>query len=357
MGMQHLITKSNLRETKWHNAAPQTLSAGEVRLNIDAFALTANNVTYAAFGGAPMHYWNFFPTTDQNMGRVPVWGFATVAESKAEGIEVGKRLYGYYPISEELVVAPMKTSDRGFFDGAAHRQGLAPIYNFYSFNDTDPSYVDGTEPQQMLFRPLYMTGWMICDSLMEGNPKPDAAVISSASSKTAIATAHGLQRQGVKTVGVTSPRNVEFVKSTGLYDDVLEYDQVASYQASGKTAYVDFVGRPELTKLVHQTCGDHLVRSLIIGATDWEDTRVPIADTPGPQPEFFFVPDYAANRAKQLPSGELDRRTGADLVDFYPVSEKFVSATPVKGTDAIAKAWLDSVDASVPANKGLVCEF
>lgn len=105
------------------------------------------------------------------------------------------------------------------------------------------------------------------------------------------------------------------------------------------------------------TCGDHLVRSLIIGATDWEDNRIPIADTPGPQPEFFFVPDYAANRAKQLPSGELDRRTGADLVDFYPVSKKFVSATPVKGADAIAQAWLDSVDASVPANKGLVCEF
>jgi len=357
MAKQHLITKSNLRATQWHDAAPQALADGEVRLNIDAFALTANNVTYAAFGGAPMHYWNFFPTSDQSMGRVPVWGFATVAESKAEGVEVGKRLYGYYPISEELVVAPMKTSARGFFDGAAHRQGLAPIYNFYSFNDTDPSYVDGTEPQQMLFRPLYMTGWMICDSLMEGDPKPEAAVISSASSKTAIATAHGLQRRGVKTVGVTSPRNVQFVKDTGLYDDVLEYDQIASYQASGKTAYVDFVGRPELTKMVHQTCGDHLVRSLIIGATDWEDNRVPIADTPGPQPEFFFVPDYAANRAKQLPAGELDRRTGVDLVDFYPASKKFVAATPVKGTAAIEQAWLDSVEASVPANKGLVCEF
>eukprot|EP00521_Asterionellopsis_glacialis_P020156 CAMPEP_0195323580 /NCGR_PEP_ID=MMETSP0708-20121125/8024_1 /TAXON_ID=33640 /ORGANISM="Asterionellopsis glacialis, Strain CCMP134" /LENGTH=44 /DNA_ID= /DNA_START= /DNA_END= /DNA_ORIENTATION= len=44
MAKQHLITKSNLRATQWHDAAPQALADGEVRLSIDAFALTANNV-------------------------------------------------------------------------------------------------------------------------------------------------------------------------------------------------------------------------------------------------------------------------------------------------------------------------
>lgn len=357
MGKQHLITKSNLRATEWTDAASQDLADGEVRLSIDAFALTANNVTYAAFGGAPMFYWNFFPHADEKMGRVPVWGFATITESRAAGANVGQRVYGYFPISEELVVTPMKTSERGFFDAAEHRQPLAPIYNFYSYIDTDPAYVEGTEHQQMLFRPLYLTGWMICDSLMEGDPKPDTAIISSASSKTAIAAAHSLQRRGVKTVGVTSPRNVEFVKQTGLYDDVIEYDAISGHQAKDKTAYVDFVGRPEFTKAVHTICGDHLVRSLTIGATDWEDKRVPIADIPGPQPEFFFVPDYAANRAKQLPAGELDKMTGADLVAFYPVSTTFVTPKPINGPDEIAKAWTDTVEAVVPADQGLVCRF
>ena len=357
MGQQHLITKSNLRETQWRDAARQDLTDGDVRLSIDEFALTANNVTYAAFGGPPMHYWNFFPSGSDAMGRVPVWGFATVSESKADGVKPGQRMYGYFPISEELVVTPTKTSPRGFFDAAAHRQGLAPIYNFYSFIDTDPAYVEGTEPQQMLFRPLYLTGWMICDSLMEGDPKPDVAVISSASSKTAIAAAHSLQRRKVKTVGVTSPRNIQFVKDTGLYDEVLEYGDVASYQPHGKTAYVDFVGRPEFTKTVHTACGDHLIRSLTIGATDWEDQRIPVADLPGPQPEFFFVPDYAANRAKQLPAGELDKRTGADLVAFYPISKAFVTPKPVNGVAAIQQAWLDTVEATVPADQGLVCKF
>lgn len=357
MGQQHLITKSNLRDTQWQEANTTALKAGDVRLSIDAFALTANNVTYAAFGGAPMHYWNFFPSGDEAQGRVPVWGFATVSESNAEGVNVGQRLYGYFPISEELVVTPVKTSPRGFFDGAAHRQGLAPIYNFYSFNETDPAYVADAEAEQMLFRPLYLTGWMICDSLMHGDPLPEAAIISSASSKTALATAHGLHRRGVKTIGVTSPRNVEFVKSTGLYSEVLEYDQIGSYVATGNTAYVDFVGRPEFTKSVHSVCGAHLKRSLTIGATDWEDKRAPIKDLPGPQPEFFFVPDYAANRAKQFAPSELDKMTGTDLVAFYPISRTFVTPEPVNGTSAIAKAWVDTVEANIPADKGLICKF
>lgn len=357
MSQQHEITKSDLRQTSWQEADLPELADGEARLSIDAFALTANNVTYAAFGGPPMHYWNFFPGSADNVGRVPVWGFATVAESKAEGVPVGQRMYGYFPISETLTVIPAKTTARGFFDAAAHRQGLAPIYNFYSYIDTDPAYVEGTEPEQMLFRPLYLTGWMICDSLMEGDPAPDVAIISSASSKTAIAAAHSLKRRGVKTVGVTSPRNISFVQETGLYDEVFEYDRVADYEPAGNTSYVDFVGRPELTKAVHEICGDTLIRSLIIGATDWEDERAPVEGLSGPAPEFFFVPDYAANRAKQLPDGELDRRTGADLVDFYPVSRNFVTPKMLVGAEAISQAWLDTVDANIPANQGLICKF
>ncbi len=357
MGKQHLITKTNLRETSWEDQETAPLEAGQARLKLDAFALTANNVTYAAFGGPPMHYWNFFPSGADAHGRVPVWGFATVAESTTDGVNAGQRVYGYFPISENLVVSPMRVSERGFMDGAAHRQGLAPIYNSYAFTETDPAYVEGTEPEQMLFRPLYLTGWMICDFLMEADPVPEVAIISSASSKTAIAAAHSLQRRGVRTIGLTSPRNVDFVKATELYDEVLTYDDAGTYSGDGTAAYVDFVGRPDLTKTVHVACGDKLAHSMVIGVTDWEASRVPSADLPGPTPTLFFVPDYAANRAKQLPPGELDKRTGADLVAFYPVSRKFVTPKALSGTDAIAKAWLDTVDAKVPADEGLVCSF
>lgn len=355
--MQHEILKTNLRDTRWGQASKRDLSPGDIRLRLDSFALTANNVTYAAFGGPPMNYWNFFPASSDKFGRVPVWGFATVSESASTDVGEGRKVYGYFPISEDLIVQPTRISERGFADGAMHRQGLAPIYNTYVYTDTDPTYKEDFEAQQALFRPLYMTGWMICDSLMEGSPKPDRVYISSASSKTALATAHSVKRRGVRTIGLTSARNVEFVLQTELYDEVINYETASDVSASGNVAYVDFLGRPDFTMTMHQTLGTNLKRSMVIGVTDWEGDRRPIPDLPGPEPEFFFVPDYAVKRAKEFEAGELDKRVGADLISFYPASRAFVTPVQVKGADAIQQAWLDTVDGKISPRDGLICRF
>lgn len=354
---QHTITKSNLRDTKWVEAPVEDLPASQVRLSLDAFALTANNVTYAAIGGPPMNYWNFFPTTDAANGRVPVWGFATVQASNVADITPGQRVYGYFPISETLDVSPINVSPNGFMDGASHRQDLAPIYNTYTFTNNDPAYDPDFEAQQMLFRPLYLTGWMICDSITNGAPVPDTVIISSASSKTALATAHGLHARGIKTIGVTSPGNKDFVESTGLYSETILYDDAGSISAGGNCAYVDFVGRPDLTLAIHTASGDTLGRSLIIGVTDWEADRTPAENLPGPVPEFFFVPTYAAERAAELGGGELNRMMNTDLRAFYPASKAFVTPESVKGPEAIDQAWQDSLAATVKPTRGLICSF
>ena len=355
--LQHEITKTNLHETQWVDQSLPALADGAVRLRLDAFALTANNVTYAAFGGPPMHYWNFFPAMDESHGRVPVWGFATVAASNIDGINPGQRFYGYYPIAQHLDVTPVRVSPGGFMDGAAHRQGLAPIYNTYVSTEHDPSYDGDHEAQQMLFRPLYLTGWMICDSLVQGTPKPDTVIISSASSKTALATAHNLKSNGIHTVGLTSPGNKAFVETSSLYDETCVYDELADLNVTGNAAYVDFIGRPDISLRVHTQLGNNLKRSMIIGATDWSADRTPTAPLPGPVPEFFFVPDYAAERAKTMQPGELERTMVKDLRAFYPVSKNFVTPEEVVGTDAIDKAWQATLDGNISPTRGLICSF
>ena len=349
-----LIKRDNFRETLWAENSPGELADGHVRLRVDAFALTANNVTYATFGEM-MQYWDFFPTGSNAYGRVPVWGFATVAESKVEGVETGKRVYGYLPISDTFDVQPVKVSPETFMDGSAHRQELAPIYNTYILTDTDPTYSPDTEAQQMLFRPLYTTGWMIDDALMEtGDPVPETVIISSASSKTAMATAHCLKsRGGVDTLALTSEGNKAFVESTGLYGRVAVYDEVDTLTARGLTAYVDFLGRPALTADVHAAMRDRLVRSMVIGVTDWEGNRAPI-QLPDPQPELFFVPTYAAERAQALGPDVLNQRLGTSLASFYDVSKKFVTPEYMQGQGAVQEAWLKTVDAKVSPSAGLI---
>ena len=349
-----LIRRDDLRDTRWTPADLPALADGAARLKVDTFALTANNVTYATFGDQ-MQYWNFFPAADASFGRVPVWGFATVVESKTEHVNEGDRLYGYLPISEHFDVEPVSVGKHGFMDGAAHRQGLAPIYNTYINTAGDPSYDAALEDQQMLFRPLFTTGWMIDDCLMEtGDPVPETVVISSASSKTAMALAHCLKvRGGVDTVALTSPGNKDFLEKTGLYGRVRTYDDADRLHARGLTAFVDFFGRPTLTADVHNALKDRLVRSLVIGVTDWEGDRSPIA-LPDPQPEFFFVPTYAAERAATLGGAEINRRLGSALKSFYTASKDFVTPRHAKGADAITKAWTQTIDAQVSPSEGLI---
>ncbi len=191
-----------------HAPLARALSNGEARLQIDHCALTANNVTYAAFGEA-MKYWQFFPASHPEWGIVPVWGFATVVESRAEGVDVGERLYGYFPMGSHLVVVPTRVGRGAFTDGSAHRSGLPAIYNRYERCAADPGYAAAREGLQAVLRPLFTTSFLI-DDFLAGNQYFGAGqlLLSSASSKTAWGTAFCLSRRPAaerpRIVGLTS---------------------------------------------------------------------------------------------------------------------------------------------------------
>ena len=161
-----LVNRRDLNETKVVET-PCTLNDGQVRIRIDRFALTANNITYGAFGDAMM-YWNFFPAPE-GWGRIPVWGFGDVVESKHPDLKVGERLYGYVPMSSHLVIEPARVTPTALFDGAAHRQKMAAVYNSYTRVAADPSYNATREAQQALLRPLFTTSFLIDDFLADND--------------------------------------------------------------------------------------------------------------------------------------------------------------------------------------------
>ncbi len=80
------VERANLRRARWLELDARPVEVGAVRMRIDRFALTSNHVTYAAFGEA-MHYWDFYPTAEPRLGCIPVWGFATVSESRCVGVD------------------------------------------------------------------------------------------------------------------------------------------------------------------------------------------------------------------------------------------------------------------------------
>ena len=191
------VSKSNPRQSRvLEMPLDADIAQGEVLLRVDAFAFTANNVTYAMFGDA-MKYWQFYPTGDVAWGMIPVWGFATVVASGVDGLAAGERFYGYWPMATHVVVQPGQVKAGGFVDAAAHRAALPAVYNQYSRCSTDPGYRADMAGQQMILRPLFFTSFLI-DDFLEDNALFGASrvVLSSASSKTAYGTAFCLsQRQ------------------------------------------------------------------------------------------------------------------------------------------------------------------
>jgi hypothetical protein len=99
-----LVKRDDLRKCQIVESEVPELEPGQALLRVERFGLTANNVTYAVLGQA-MSYWDFFPAAE-GWGRVPMWGFAEVEQSEAQGVEPGVRLYGYLPPSSHLLVTP-----------------------------------------------------------------------------------------------------------------------------------------------------------------------------------------------------------------------------------------------------------
>ena len=98
------VNKRKLDEIVVHDESLPPLGDGAVRLRIESFSVTANNITYAVIGDM-FGYWNFFPAQG-DYGVVPMWGHAVVEASRDPGIAVGERVYGYLPMATHLDVLP-----------------------------------------------------------------------------------------------------------------------------------------------------------------------------------------------------------------------------------------------------------
>jgi len=356
---EYQVRKDSFAESRIVETPALPLADGAARLRLDLFAMTSNNITYAAMGAGELGYWEFFPA-QEGWGRPPCWGFATVEASNAEHVAVGARVYGYFPIGTHLEVTPLRATANGFLDGAEHRKAKSPVYNQYLLTGADPGYDGERESEQTLFRPLYATGWWAADFIHRGPPVPGTVIFTSASAKTALATAHQLKMLGgAKLIGLTSARNLDFVQGTGLYDQFTDYENAGEISLQGPAVYVDFLGREAVTAALHRALGSGLRRSVMIGATDWAakpgGIQVPTAQLDGPVPEFFFVPGYAAQRLKQEPA--LRAAMVADMRAFYATSNRFVQPTRLSGPAAVESSWHRLLEGRVPPNVGLVLSW
>ena len=346
---------------------PAELAPGELLLRTSCVALSANNITYAVLG-ARMGYWQFFPVAAgqsdaTGWGRLPVWGFADVVYSAHPEIMVGERIYGYLPLSTHLKVVAGRVSARGFIDASPHRAALPAVYQQYRRCAQDPNYAPEREALQAILLPLLFTAFLLCDEINARIPSGKSTVLlTSASSKTALATAFLLQAlrpAECEVIGLTSAKNMDFVRARGCFDRVLDYRDISSLACERSTIAVDFSGNLALMADIHQYF-QGLAHSLRIGATHWQAAAAAGREKGvviGPKPELFFAPEYAAKRVAQWGAAEFERRTGAAWAAMLHWAQSWLMVRSDTGEAAIAEAYLATLNGVSPANVGQMLSF
>ncbi len=328
-----LTAKDDLTVSELRQAPGVALGAGEVRLAVEKFALTMNNVTYARLGDAELPFWSAFPAPD-GFGRVPVWAFVRVEESRHPGVAEGERFFGFVPMATHHVV-PVAPTARGFLDTEPRRRFLPTWYRTFQ-RVGEPDVLDD---RRAVFRPVFPASFNLAD-FVAGHVGRGAKslLVTAASAKTAIGLAHLARNTGLPTVGLTSSRHVGFVRELGCYDAVAGYDELESAAVLAPAVCVDFTGDDRLIGAAHARFAAELGQLVLVGYTH-TDAVPELPDLTDPQPEFFFTPAVEQQAVAAEGEERFYDRYHAEENRFLAGTAAWLTVRPLRGPEAIAAGF------------------
>ncbi len=351
------VNRTNYHNTRSVELPQPQLAEGEIYVAIDKFALTANNVTYAVSGDM-IGYWNYFPTNEEDWGKVTVWGMGDVIESKHPDIAVGERIYGFFPMASHLVMLPGGVKEQSFFDDYEHRRQLPALYNRYNRCQAEPEMMHELEDMRCILFPLYMTGYIIADFLYSNDYfDAEQIIISSVSSKTGYSLAAFLRENNYsgRIIGLTSPSNVDFVKSLTFCDQVVTYDYANSV-ANLPSVYVDMSGDKSVLSALHHHLGDNMKSSQIVGATHWKSFNEKVV-LPGARPTLFFAPAQIDKRNKEWGPQVLTEKGFTATVRLSSKLKQLIETEYHQGVEAIEMLWRALLDNAVSGKRGIMASL
>jgi len=354
------VDRQDFRTTRVIDDAPTVLDPGQVRLRIERFAFTSNNISYAVAGDM-LDYWGFFPSTSP-WGRIPAIGLGSVIESNNPDIGVGGRYFGFSPMAAEVVIQAEHRGDHSLRDVGPHRANHAATYTDFrdiaadasaDSQSIDPDKLD----EYLLLWGMFMTSFLIDDQLDDrGFEGASAAIVTSASSKTSISLASCLAgRSHVRAIGLTSERNRAFVEGLSLYDQVATYDEIDALDSSIRTGVVDMAGNAQVRASIHHHYGEALAFSISVGATHWDQRDADATPLPGPAPEFFFAPGQRAKRVEDWGAAELDARIDRAYHSLVDHSAGWLRVEHRHGPAGIESTYGELLDGRADPAVGFIC--
>lgn len=338
---------------------PSIEVSSALRVAVEKFAFTSNNISYAVTGDR-LRYWDFFPPRaagSDGWGMIPVWGFAEVVESTCPDVTAGERLYGYFPPATQLILNVAKVRPGVIMEGSEHRRELPAAYNTYRRLQAEPGYDAATDNERMLYTPLFVTSWCLWDCLKHRAwVGASQIVIVSASSKTGIGFAQALHNDPdtPPVVGLTSTQNMPAVMATGTCDTVTDYSEIHSLDATRETVVVDMSGNAAVLGRLSEHFGNNLSLCLNVGLTHWSAAgRSPAAD----RSEFFFAPTHIQQRVSEWGAAEFDQRVGRFVSTASAEMQNWIDVKTIAGLSGLQQIYPDVCAGKIAANEALVVQL
>lgn len=365
------------------------LQPGEIRLRVDKVGLSANNLFYAQMGEAPfLKFFAVYPLGEEHkdLANVPAWGVATVTESANPEFSPGEQFRGFLHMTNVVQMKARRTPE-GFQAFGGDRDRINQAYN--GFLAVDP---EGTSPIRgsgeksdlaMTSAPGASSGFILYELLkMHGFYGGNSIVLTSASSKLSLATALLLRderRSGAvqRVIGYTAAGNAEFVAATGLYDDVIGYDESLPPDSALKHVLVDVAG----DAAVYKRSKAQFIKAFAVGGTHGDaEASVFTAFGPSgflkmfidmvgpeglkrwasrrlnPQLEMFFAPTVINALLSRWGREEMDRKSDAALTDFVDaaVDQGWIHVERSETPEAIQAAYRRIVQGKVPPSEAVI---
>lgn len=354
-GLDFVVARDDLRRTRFAPAQQpdnSELRRGEVLLQIERFGFSANNITYATLGEA-MRYWQFFPAPD-GWGRVPVSGYAAVAASAHDELEVGERVFGYLRTSTHLLVMADRVKAGRFIDAAPHRADLPAVYQRYprlGMRNDDPR----SEDLQALWRPLFMTsfrrGRLSCRRRRLWR-RADRGVerIEQDGNGHRVPARPGPSGDRCRRSDLA---RVPFAERAGYYDCVIAYDDLHELSPDIPLVFVDVAGDDWLLSEVRRLAGDGLRRNVVVGATHWQQRAVSTSLRDN-DAELFFLPPWIEKRRREWGGGEFARRYDEAWSAFLPTVDRWMQIHHHSERDDVEAAYRRTLDGAVDPAVGQI---
>ncbi len=365
--MKSLQTKrSNINDCRLIDVPSPLCDEGQVRVAVERFSFTANNVTYAVAGDFEgLSYWRFFPCVDENgddasqeWGHIPVWGFANVTESKSEVLDVGDRLFGYFPTAQELIIKAVSGHGKNVIDTSSHRADLPPFYNVYHLVDALNDRAIQVDNERSLLYPLFRTGYALSDFLQSKKwMEADQVIIVSASSKTSLGMAYAVrQNDNVPTVvGLTSTANVQSVTEINLYDEVVDYAEIENLDSSKSCVIVDMSGNQSVISRLHTHFNDNMLFNLNVGITHWQDAApLEAAGIIVERSEMFFAPGHIQEMLQRMGEQQFYEKSQQFLTDAAMKTRSWLKMRELDSLSGLASMYEDAFTGKIAADQGII---